>query len=89
MTQIIRPTGIVTGVAEDCEAAQVEILHVKVKVSLYSGSKRVASETVVWGTKYRFSVSPGRYRLTGWWGSKAVTVQAGHVVIVSFWNLCI
>jgi hypothetical protein len=84
-----KPTGIVTWVAEDCEAAQVQILHVKVKVSLYSGSKRVASETVVWGTKYRFSVSPGTYRLTGWWGSKRVTVQAGHIVIVSFWNPCI
>jgi hypothetical protein len=84
-----RPTGVVTGVAEDCEAAQVELLHVKVKASLYSGSKRVASETVVWGTKYRFSVSPGTYRLTGWWGSKAVTVRAGHIVLVSFWNPCI
>jgi len=84
-----KPTGIVTGVAEVCEGVQVEILHVKVKVSLYSGSKRVASETVVWGTKYRFSVSPGTYRLTGWWGSKGVTVQAGHIVTVNFWNPCI
>jgi len=84
-----KPTGIVTGVAEVCEGVQVEILHVKVKVSLYSRSKRVASETVVWGTKYRFSVSPGTYRLTGWWGSKGVTVQAGHIVTVNFWNPCI
>ena len=84
-----KSTGIVTGVAEVCEGVQVEILHVKVKVSLYSGSKRVASETVVWGTKYRFSVSPGTYRLTGWWGSKGVTVRAGRTVTDNFWNLCV
>jgi hypothetical protein len=50
-----KPTGIVTGVVQACAGVQVpagEIIHVK--VSLYSGSKRVASETVVSGTKYRF-----------------------------------
>jgi len=87
-----KPTGIVTGVVQACEGVAVtagEIRHVKVKVSLYSGSKRVASETVVWGTKYRFSVSPGTYRLTGWWGSKGVTVRAGRTVTDNFWNLCV
>jgi hypothetical protein len=85
-----KPTGIVTGVVQACAGVQVpagEIIHVK--VSLYSGSKRVASETVVSGTKYRFSVSPGTYRLTGWWGSKGVTVRAGRSVTVNFWNPCI
>ena len=91
-TSAAKPTGVVTGVVQACEGVAVpagEILRMKVKVSLYSGSKRVASETVVWGTKYRFSVSPGTYRLTGWWGSKGVTVQAGHIVTVNFWNPCI
>jgi photosystem II stability/assembly factor-like uncharacterized protein len=86
----VKPTGVVTGVVQACEGVQVpagEILHVK--VSLYSGSKRVASETVVSGTKYRFSVSPGTYRLTGWWGSKGVRVRAGRIATANFMNYCV
>ncbi|MGA2806136.1 MAG: hypothetical protein ABSF89_17415 [Acidimicrobiales bacterium] len=89
---IPKPTGIVTGVVQACVGVAVtagEIRHVKVKVSLYSGSKRVASETVRSGAKYRFSVSPETYRLTGWWGSKDVTVRAGRTVTDNFWNLCV
>ena len=88
----VKPTGVVTGVVQACVGVAVpagEILRMKVKVSLYSGSKRVASETVVWGTKYRFSVSPGTYRVTGWWGSKGVTVRAGRAVTDNFWNACV
>ena len=85
-----KPIGVVTGVVQVCEGVQVpagEILHVK--VSLYSGSRRVASETVVSGAKYPFSVSPGTYRLTGWWGSKGVRVRAGRIATANFMNYCV
>jgi hypothetical protein len=59
-----------------------------VKVSLYSGSRRLVSETIRSGAKYRFSVTPGAYRLVGWWRSKAVTVRAGDVATVNILNLC-
>ena len=65
-TSTVRPTGIVTGVAPVCEVRiplAGEVLHVK--VSLYSGSRPIASGTVREGAKYRFSVSPGADRVTG------------------------
>jgi curli biogenesis system outer membrane secretion channel CsgG len=89
-TSAAGPTGVVTGVAYACQGLALppgEILHVR--VSLYSGSSLVASETVRSGTKYRFSVSPGSYCVTGWWGFKGVTVRAGRIVTASFWNICI
>jgi hypothetical protein len=79
-----KPTGVVTGVVYACEAVHVragEIFHVK--VSLYSGSKRVDSETVRSAIKFRFSVTPGEYRVTGWWGSKEVNVHPDEVVSVT------
>jgi hypothetical protein len=83
-------TGVVTGVVQACEGVEVpagEIIHVKVR--LYSESKGIASQTVVSGTKYRFSVSPGTYRVTDRWGSKVVTVRAGRIVTANFWNSCV
>jgi len=53
-----------------------------------SGPSLAASETVRSGAKYRFSVSPGSYRVTGWWGTKGVTVRAGHRVTADFFDAC-
>jgi CubicO group peptidase (beta-lactamase class C family) len=39
--------------------------------------------------KYRFSVNPGAYRVTGWWGSRGVIIRARHVVSVDLWNVCV
>jgi curli biogenesis system outer membrane secretion channel CsgG len=89
-TSAAGPTGVVTGVAYACQGLELppgEVLHVK--VSLYSGPSLVASETVRSGAKYRFSVSPGSYRVTGWWGSKGVTVRVGRIVTANFWNFCV
>ncbi len=83
------PTGVVTGVAYACEGLPPptgQRLHVK--VSLYSGSRSVASETVRSGAKYRFSVTPGTYRVVGWWGSRAVIVRAGDVATVNIVDYC-
>jgi hypothetical protein len=89
-TSAVRPTGVVTGVADACEGHPVppgEILHVK--VSLDSGSSLVASTTIRSGARYRLSVVPGEYRVAGWLGSRSVAVRAGHVVTVNFENICI
>lgn len=88
-TSTAKSTGVVTGVAYACQGLALppgEVLHVK--VSLYSGPSLVASETVRSGAKYRFAVSPGSYRVTGWWGSKGVLVQAGRTVNASFPDYC-
>ena len=88
-TSTVRPTGIVTGVAYACSGLPPVITgRQKVKVSLFSGSKPVTSETIRSGAKYRFSVHPGTYRLVGWWRSRAVTVRAGDVATVNILNLC-
>jgi hypothetical protein len=89
-TSTVGPTGVVTGVADACVGDVIppgEVLHVK--VSLDSGSNLVASTTVRSGARYRFSVVPGEYRLTGWWGSKSVAVRAGRAVTVKITNVCI
>ena len=88
-TSAAGPTGVVTGVAYACQGLALppgDVLHVK--VGLYSGPSLVASETVRSGAKYRFSVSPGSYRVTGWWGSKGVTVPADHRVTTDFFDTC-
>ena len=88
-TTTIRPTGIVTGYADACEGPVLptgQTFHVK--VSLYSGSRPVASETVRSGAKYRFSVHPGPYRVAGWWGSRAATVGTNDVATVNIVDFC-
>ena len=88
-TSAAGPTGVVTGVAYACQGLAFppgDVLHVK--VSLYSGPSLVASETVRSGAKYRFSVSPGSYRVTGWWGSKGVLVRAGNTTFTNLQNSC-
>ena len=65
-TSTVRPTGILTGIAPVYELKiplAGEVLHVK--ESLYPESRPIASETVRPGAKYRFSVSPGAYRVMG------------------------
>ena len=85
----VKPTGVVAGVAYACSGLPTVVTgRQKVKVSLYSGSRPVASVTVRSGAKYRFSVTPGTYRLVGWWRSKVVIVRAGHVATVNILNLC-
>ena len=89
-TSTVRPTGVVTGVADACVGRAIppgEVLHVK--VSLDSGSGVVASTTMRSGARYRFSVVPGEYRVTGWWGSRNVAVRAGRAVTANFGNVCI
>ena len=81
-------TGVVTGVAEACEGIAPAGRTFHVKVSLYSASKPVASETVVSGSRYRFSVTPGTYQVKGWWGSRSETVRAGVVVTDNFMDIC-
>jgi hypothetical protein len=84
-----KPTGVVTGVAYACSGLPPVVTgRQEVKVSLYSGSRPVASQTIRSGAKYRFSVHPGTYRLVGWWRSRAVTVRAGDVATVNILNLC-
>lgn len=89
-TSTVRPTGVVTGFADACEARYVpvgEVLHVK--VNLDSGSSVVASTTIRSGTSFRFSVVPGEYRVTGWWGTQSVTVRVAQVVTVKIRNVCV
>lgn len=88
-TSTAKPTGVVTGVAYACQGLVLppgDVLHVR--LSLYSGPSLVASETVRSGAKYRFSVPPGSCRVTGWWGSKSVTVRAGQRVTADFFDSC-
>ena len=88
-TSAAGPTGVVTGVAYACQGLALppgDVLHVK--VGLYSGPSLVASETVRSGAKYRFSVTPGSYRVTGWWGSKGVLVRAGNTTFTNLQNGC-
>jgi CubicO group peptidase (beta-lactamase class C family) len=88
-TSTAEPTGIVTGLAFACSGLPPFVTgRQEVRVRLYSGSRRVASETVVSGARYRFSVSPGLYRVTGWWGSRIVAARAGRTVTVNFMNYC-
>jgi hypothetical protein len=89
-TSTVRPTGTVTGIADACQGLAIspgEVL--RVSVSLDSGSNVVASTTIRSGARYRFSVVPGEYRVTGWWGSQSVAVRAGHVVTAKIRNVCI
>ncbi len=79
--------GVVTGIAEPCEGPVAD-RTVHVKVRLYSGSALVSTETVRAGAEYRFSVSPGPYLVTGWWGSKPVVVRAGRVVTFDVVDNC-
>ena len=81
-------TGVVTGYADACQGLVVpthRTLHVK--VSLYSGSNLVASETIRSGARYRFSVAPGSYRVVTW-HTQDVVVRAGQTVTANFPNVC-
>ena len=89
-TSAVRPTGVVTGVADACVGHPVppdEVLHVK--LSLDSRSTVVASTTIRSGARYRFSIVPGEYRVTGWWGSRSVAVRAGRAVTANFASDCV
>ena len=89
-TSTAKPTGVVTGFADACVGlVPAGSALPRVTVMLYSGPTVVASRTIESGAKYRFSVSPGSYCVTGWWGFKGVTVRAGRIVTASFWNICI
>ena len=87
-TSTFVPTvGVVTGLAEPCTGPPT-YQPSRVKVQLHSGLTLVASQTVRSGASYRFSVVPGSYRLTGWWGSEDVTVRVGHTVTANFLDTC-
>jgi len=88
-TSTTKATGVVTGVAYACSGLPPVITgRQKVKVSLYSGSRPVASETIRSAARYRFSVTPGAYQVKGWWGSRAVIVRTGHVATVNIVDYC-
>jgi hypothetical protein len=85
----LRTTGVVTGVAYACSGLPAVITgRQKVRVSLHSGSRPVSSVTIRSGARYRFSVTPGTYRLVGWWRSKTVTVRTGDVATVNIVDYC-
>jgi hypothetical protein len=77
----VGPTpGVVTGLAIPCSGLAADVAIPDVTVRLYSGRTLRASQTVAGGTAYRFSVPPGPYDVTSWWGSDAVVVRPGRVV---------
>jgi hypothetical protein len=91
-TNTARPTGVVTGVAVACEAYSPTppVRIPLMKVSLYSGSKLVASETVRSGSTYRFLVAPGAYQVkaAGPYLPQDVVVRAGRRVTATFMTYC-
>ena len=73
------PPGVVTGLAQECIASASPV-----KVSLYSGRTRVASETVPAGSSYKLSAAAGTYQVEGLGGSpESVTVRTGRTVTVN------
>jgi hypothetical protein len=95
-TSTAKPTGIVTGVADACVGivlAGSTLPHVT--VLLYSGSTVVASTTIKSGAKYRFSVTPGFYKVNAQQATprfqyrpKGVLVRAGQSVTANFPDYC-
>lgn len=79
-TSVVKPTGVVTGLTAECTA-----FSPPVKVSLYSGSTRVASVSVPAGARYRFSVPAGSYQVIGgeFGPTATVTVRPGRSVTVN------
>ena len=83
-TSTARPTGVVTGLTQECVASASPV-----KVSLYSGRSVVASTTVRAGTGYKLSAAAGTYVVeglgevirSGEWAWPSVTVRAGRTVI--------
>jgi hypothetical protein len=95
-----KPTGVVTGVAYACEGALVtvgEVFHMN--VSLYSGSRSVASETVRSGKTYRLTAAPGVYTVkvrqqvgnvtAEPYPPRAVVVRAGRTTTANFRIVCV
>ncbi len=95
-TSIVKPTGVVTGFADACVGLGLaESTLPRVTVLLYAGPTVVASTTIKSGAKYRFSVTPGSYKVTAQqatpsfqYRTKAVVVGAGHSVIANFPDYC-
>jgi hypothetical protein len=78
----VRPSGVVTGIADACGGLITTHVSPHVKVRLYSGPSLVASETTRSGATFRFSVAPGSYRVAGGPGEapKVVVIRTGAVV---------
>jgi hypothetical protein len=94
-----KPTGVVTGVAYACVGVRVSVGEVfYLKVSLYSASRSVASETVRSGNRYRLTAAPGVYTLkvrqrmaTGTdqpYPPRTVVVRAGRSTTANFRSVC-
>jgi hypothetical protein len=81
-TAITPAKGVVTGQVLACSLVR------QIEVPLYSGRTLVALEKVRPNGNYRFSVAPGSYQITGWWGSTTVTVRAAHTLIFNFPGYC-
>jgi hypothetical protein len=95
-----KPTGVVTGVAYACVGVRVSVGEVfYLKVSLYSASRSVASETVRSGNRYRLTAAPGVYTLkvrqrmaTGTdqpYPPRSVVVRAGRSTTANFRSVCL
>ena len=79
-------TGVIAGYADSCSGLME---HVHVKVVLYRGTKLIASETVRSGASFRFSVTPGSYKVRADHRSVQVTVRAGRTVTASLLTVCL
>ena len=84
-TITMRSTGVVTGIADSCSGLEF-VPHVKVR--LYSGPTLLASETIRTGSRYRFSVEPGAYRVRTAARSKSVVVKGGQAVTANLRITC-
>jgi hypothetical protein len=94
-TSVRAAVGVVTGTAAACigPLPPVPPAAIHVTIRLYAGvnggGRPVASERVVAGTKYGFSVAPGPYEVVdAGLGQHSVSVRAGGVVTANFVDLC-
>ncbi len=94
-TSTAKPNGVVTGFADACVGIQVGSALPRVTVLLYSGLTVVASTTIKSGAKYRFSVTPGSYKVKAHQATpsfqyrpRGVVVRADHSVTTNFPDYC-
>ncbi len=102
----VRPTGVLTGYADACTGTQVTVGEVlSMKVSLYFGSRSIASENLRTAAKYRFAASfrftvpPGVYTVkfsqrvrTGTvrpYPPRVVVARAGRITTAEFPAACL
>ena len=71
--------GVVTGAADTCTGVASPRNIRDVTVQIFTGRTLISSETLRAGADYRFSVTPGRYRLRNGYGLfDSVVVRPGR-----------